>query len=157
KDVKIIVSRAGKTVATLKPASVDAGVNRIVWDFRADRPVPATPQEEEAARRAEAAGGPPPKLGGPLCDPGEYTVEGSIGTNKDSKRFRVEDDPRITWFTSADRTKRRAAIDELAGLMKQVDAQRKKFNAADASVTSLQTAWKRPDAAKVPDDVKKQA
>jgi hypothetical protein len=42
-------------------------------------------------------------------------------------------------------------------MTKQADALRKKFTAADASLTALQTSWKKPDAAKVPDDVQKQA
>jgi photosystem II stability/assembly factor-like uncharacterized protein len=155
KDVKIsILDRSQKVIATIKPASVDAGVNRVVWNMRVDRIVPPTPQEEAQAARFAAAGGEPPVVGGPLVDPGEYTAEISIGSAKDSKKFSVSEDPRITWFTAADRTKRRAAIDELVEMTKQGDALRKKFTGADSSLTSLQTAWKKPDAQKVPENVK---
>jgi photosystem II stability/assembly factor-like uncharacterized protein len=158
KDVKIsILDHAGQFVASIKPASLDAGLNRVIWNLRAERIVPPTPQEEAAAARFAAAGGEPPVVGGPLVDPGSFTVEISVGSNKVSKQFTAEEDPRITWFTSADRTKRRAAINELVELTKQADALRKKFTAADASLTALQNSWKRPDAFKVPDDVKKQA
>jgi hypothetical protein len=34
---------------------------------------------------------------------------------------------------------------------------RKRFNAADSGLSALETAWKKPDAAKIPDDVKKSA
>ena len=69
----------------------------------------------------------------------------------------VEEDPRITWFSAADRAKRRAAINQLVEMTRQADELRKKFTAADSSLTALETAWKRPDAAKVPDNVKKMA
>jgi hypothetical protein len=81
----------------------------------------------------------------------------TIGDAKVAKQFRVEEDPRITWFSAADRTKRRAVIDELVEMTRQADVLRKRFTAADSGLTSLQTAWKKPDAPKVPEDVKKLA
>ncbi len=158
KDVKITISRNDKLIATLKPKSVEAGLNRVVWDMRADRPVPLTPQEEQQIERQIASGGPAQPRGGPLVDPGgEYVVEVQIGSNKDNKKFNIQDDPRITWFSQADRQKRRAAIDELVEMTKQVDALRKKYTAADQSVTQLVTAWKRPDGQKPPADIQKMA
>jgi hypothetical protein len=158
KDVKITISRNNQLVATLKPSDLDAGMNRIVWNLRADRPVPLTAQEQANAERNATQGGGQQNLGGPLVDPGgDYVVEISIGNLKDNKRLSVEEDPRITWFSSADRAKRRAAIDDLVDLTKQADALRKKFTGADAALTSLQASWKRPDAPKIPDDVKKMA
>jgi photosystem II stability/assembly factor-like uncharacterized protein len=158
KDVKIsILDASGKAIAAVKPTSVDAGVNRAIWNLRIDRPVPPTQQEIAQAERFAAAGGEPPTVGGPLVDPGDYTVEISVGANKSSRKFTVEEDPRVTWFSAADRTKRRAAINALVEMTKQADALRKKFTAADASLTALEAAWKKPDAAKVPDDVQKQA
>lgn len=158
KDVKITISRQDKVIATLKPKSVEAGLNRIVWDMRADRAVPLTPQEEANIERQIASGGPGQPRGGPLVDPGgEYVVEVQIGSNKDNKKFNIQDDPRITWFTPADRQKRRAAIDQLVEMTKQVDALRKKYTAADQSVTQLQAAWKRPEAQKPSADIQKMA
>jgi photosystem II stability/assembly factor-like uncharacterized protein len=158
KDIKILIlDPSGKFVASIKPASIDAGLNRVIWNLRAERIVPPTQQEEAAAARFAAAGGEPPVVGGPLVDPGAYTVEIAVGSNKVSKQFTVEEDPRITWFNSADRAKRRAAINDLVEMTKQADALRKKFTPADASLTALQNSWKRPEAPKVPDDVKKQA
>jgi photosystem II stability/assembly factor-like uncharacterized protein len=158
KDVKIaILNAAGKQIATLKPSAVDAGVNRVIWNLRSDRVVPPTPQEEAMAARFAAAGGDPPQFSGSMVDPGEYTVEISIGSAKSSKKFQVEEDPRITWFPAADRAKRRTAIDELEALTRQADTLRKRFTAADSGLSTLQAAWKKPDAPKIPDDVKKQA
>ncbi|MEO8027411.1 MAG: hypothetical protein ABI823_13105, partial [Bryobacteraceae bacterium] len=158
KDVKIsILDPAGKMVATVKPGSLDAGVNRVVWGMRTDRVVPPTRQEIQAAERAEAAGAPPPQFGGPYVDPGDYTVEIAVGANKATKKFKVEEDPRITWFSAADRARRHTAIAELVDLTKQVDGLRKKFTAADGALTALQSSWKRPDATKVSDSVKSAA
>jgi photosystem II stability/assembly factor-like uncharacterized protein len=162
KDVKITISRNNKLLATLKPATIEAGMNRITWNLREDRAVPPTPQEIAAAERNAAQGGGQQNLNGPLVDPGgDFTVEVTVGSGasavKNAVKFNVLEDPRITWFTSADRTKRRAAIDELVEMTKQADALRKRYNSADGSLTSLQTSWKRADAPKVPDDVKKMA
>ena len=158
KDVKITVSdSSGKVVANVKPTAVDAGVNRVIWNLRYDRPVPPTQQEIAQAERFAASGGEAPQFGGPLVDPGQYTVEISVGSNKSSQKFTVEEDPRITWFSAGDRAKRRAALNDLVEMTKQADALRKRFTAADSSLTALQNSWKRPDAAKVSDDIKKQA
>ena len=158
KDVKIsILDASGKAIATIKPSPLVAGVNRVVWNMRTDRVVPPTEQEIRQAERMAAAGGEPPQFGGPLVDPGDFTVEISIAGNKVSKKFKLEEDPRVTWFSAADRTKRRSAINDLVEMTKQADGLRKKFTAADSSLTALQAAWKRPDAAKVSDAVKAQA
>jgi photosystem II stability/assembly factor-like uncharacterized protein len=158
KDVKITITRNDQLLATLHPGPLEAGMNRIVWNMRADRPVPPTPQEIQQAERNAAQGGGPPNFSGALVDPGgEYTVEIKIGAEHDNKKFNVQEDPRITWFSQADRAKRRAAIDELAVLAADADKLRKRFNAADQSLTALQASWKKPDAPKIPDDVKKLA
>jgi photosystem II stability/assembly factor-like uncharacterized protein len=157
KDVKVTITRNGQLVATVKTPNLDAGMNRVIWNMRADRAVPPTAQEIAAAERNANQGGGPQNLDGPFVDPGDYVIEVSIGGSKETKKFTVEDDPRITWFSQADRAKRRAAIDELVGMTKDADALRKRFNTADASLTSLETSWKRPDAPKIPDDVKKLA
>ncbi|MBV8820227.1 MAG: hypothetical protein JO022_17835, partial [Acidobacteriaceae bacterium] len=158
KDVKIaILDAGGKQVATIKPTALDAGLNRVVWNLRSDRVVPPTAQEEAMAARMAAAGAPPPVFGGPRVDPGDYSVQISIAGANSTQKFKVEEDPRITWFSAADRAKRREAINELVGMMKEADILRRKFTAADAAVTGLQNSWKRPDAPKVSDDLKKQA
>jgi len=112
---------------TVKPKTMEAGVNRVAWNLRADRIVPPTPQEEEQAARAAAQGGgenAASALNGPLLDPGDYTVEITISGSKAAKKFVVEEDPRVTWFSAADRSKRRASLNELVGMTKQAAHQR---------------------------------
>lgn len=158
KEVKIaILDASGKAVAHIQPKSLETGVNRVSWDLREDRPVPLTPQEQARLEQFAAAGGGRPVTGGPLVDPGDYTVEISVGSDKVSKKIVVEEDPRITWFTAADRAKRRAAIDELVEMSKQADGLRKKFTAADSALTALENSWKRPDTPKPPENVRKMA
>jgi len=159
KDAKIsIIDAAGNPVAAIKPEALDAGLNRVIWDLRADRPVPPTPQELAAAARSASEGGPVQNVrSGPLVDPGEYTVEIAIGSDKVLKKILVEEDPRVTWFSADDRAKRRAAMNQLVEMMKQADTLRKQFSAANDGLVALLNSWKRPDAPKIPDDVKKMA
>lgn len=160
KDVKIrILDATGKLVRTLSATGLDAGVNRIVWNLKMDRAVPPTQQErEQAARMAEAGGDDVESaLAGPSVDPGQYTVEIALANTKVTKPITVEEDPRITWFSAADRAKRRAAINDLMELSKQAADLRKKFTAADTGLKSLTDAWKKPDSWKAPAALTKQA
>lgn len=161
KTVKIrILDSAGKLVRSMAAdTSLDAGLNRIVWNMKMDRAVPATPQEIEQANRFEEGGGDSAEstLGGPSVDPGQYTAEITLGTTKVTKTFTVEEDPRITWFSAADRVKRRMAINELMDLSKRAADLRKKFNTVDTALKSITDAWKRPDAWKAPANVTKLA
>jgi hypothetical protein len=158
KEVKIaILDGSGKQVATVQTGTLASGMNRVVWNLHYDRAVPPTTQELAAAERQAASGGEPAEFNGPRVDPGTYTVRISMGTQESSTKFTVEEDPRITWFTSEDRVKRRAAIGELVELTKQADKLRTKFAAADAAVTGLEAAWKRPDAPRVSEGIKKEA
>jgi len=157
KDVKVTISHNGRVIATVKPKSVEAGLNRLVWDLRFDPAVPPTQQQIEAAERSAASGGPRQNLRGPWVDPGDYVAEVAIGAEKSEMKFSVEDDPRITWFSAADRAKRRGAVDQLMEMTREADALRKKFAASDAALTALEAAWKRPDAAKPPENIRKMA
>ena len=162
KDVKVrILDKAGKVVRTIPVTKVEAGVNRLVWDLHYDRPVPLTAQEEEQIAQAEASGGGGggfgPTRSGAGVDPGEYTVEVAVGSDKATTKITVEEDPRIDWFSTADRAKRRAAMDELVEMTRTADGLRRKFTAVDNQLTTYQTAWKRPDAPKLADPVKKAA
>ena len=159
KDVKIrILDKSGKLVRTMPARNLDAGVNRLVWDLHYDRPVPLTPQEEEQITRAEASGGGGfgPSRNGPAVDPGEYTVEVSTGSDKATTKIVVEEDPRIDWFSAADRVKRRGVIDELVDMTRKADRLRGKYTAVDTQLTTYQTAWKGPGS-KPADSVQKAA
>lgn len=164
KDLKIVIfDKVGKQVREIRTRDLklDAGINRLVWDLRTDAPVPPVerPAGAGAAEAGECGGGGGGFGQGPArgvsVDPGEYRLEVSVGGTKVSKTFKVEEDPRVTFFSDADRAKRRSAIVELFDLYKQADGLRKKFVGVDASLKALQAAWKRPDAAKMSDEVKK--
>jgi hypothetical protein len=122
-----------KQISTVQPSSLDAGVNRVVWDMRYDRSAPADPAAIAQAINFVALAGPRANMGppdrGPIVDPGEYIVEVSIGSSKSAKKFKVEEDPRVTWFSAADRAKRRQALNQLMDMTKEADTMRRKFAA----------------------------
>ncbi len=91
---------------------------------------------------------------GPSVDPGEYKVTIALAGKTDSRTFTVEEDPRVQ-FSSADRTKRRQAIDTLVTLTKQADEGRRKAVAMNTALTGLTDSWKQPNAPAVPEPVKK--
>ena len=93
---------------------------------------------------------------GPLVDPGEYTITIAALGKTDSKTVTVEEDPRVTLSTE-DRTQRRQALTKLYGMVREADSGRRKIVAMRTSLTALTDGWKRPNAPKVPDNVKKAA
>ncbi|HUI53803.1 MAG TPA: hypothetical protein VLY04_02455 [Bryobacteraceae bacterium] len=92
--------------------------------------------------------------GGPLVDPGEYTVTITAGGKSDSKTVTVEDDPREQ-VSPEDRAKRRRAVDTLVSLTREADAPRRKAVAMTTALNSLTASWSETNAAPVPDSVKK--
>lgn len=92
--------------------------------------------------------------GGSLVDPGDYTVTIAAAGKTDSHVVKVEDDPRVQ-FSADDRAKRRKAVDTLISMTKEADASRRKAVAMTTALTSLTDSWKLPNAAPVPDAVKK--
>ncbi len=162
KDVQIrILDSAGKLVRNIptRGANLDAGLNRIVWNLRMDRAVAPTPQEVEQANLFAGGGGTDvaTALAGPSVDPGKYTAEISLGNTKVTKVFIVEEDPRITWFSDADRKSRRAAINSLMELSRRAAELRRKFSTVDTALKATADSWKRPDAAKPPPNLAKLA
>ncbi len=93
---------------------------------------------------------------GPLVDPGEYTIEVAVAGKNESKAVAVEDDPRVT-MSAEERGQRRQALTKLYTMAREADEGRRKIIAIRTSLTSLTDGWKRPGAAKVPDEVKKAA
>jgi hypothetical protein len=68
----------------------------------------------------------------------------------------VEEDPRVN-MPSEVRAQRRQALTKLYAMAREADEGRRKIVAIRASLTTLTDGWKRPGAAKIPDDVKKAA
>ena len=171
RDLRVrILDAAGKLVRQYTPRDFrnlkfEAGVNRLVWDLRADSPIAplnlptatgAAPAAEAQTEGGGGAGGGGGGGGGgfgggfsrgPMVDPGLYTIEISLGAAKATKTIPVEEDPRVTFFSNADRAARRAMISDVTTHLKQADALRRKFTAIDTALKAHQDAAKRPEVA----------
>jgi photosystem II stability/assembly factor-like uncharacterized protein len=83
-DVKLTVTDyAGKVVRTIN-GTMNAGLNRMQWDFRGDPPQRAGGQ----AQRGGGGGGGRGGAGGPQSEPGSYLVKLSVG-GKDVNTARI--------------------------------------------------------------------
>ena len=155
RDLRVeILDKSGKVIRTLQRPSGDAGYNRAVWDLRMERPNPPTEEERRFLEELGGRGGRFGGGGGPLVDPGEYTVRVTAAGKTMSKPVMVEEDPRITWFSPADRQKRTTTISELYQMSKQADAAQRRFNAISNSLRATIEAWNRPGAPALPENVK---
>jgi len=94
--------------------------------------------------------------GGPMVDPGDYTVTLTVAGKSESQAVKVEDDPRVQ-FSAEDRARRRQAVDTLVSMAKEADAGRRKAVAMTTALTSLTDSWKGPNAPVVPESVRKAA
>lgn len=155
----VVQDASGKTIRELQ-GSAKAGLNRVGWDTRQESPVPpAAPGTGGGGFGGGGGGGGGfggAGGGGPRVEPGEYTIEVTAGSHKASGKFVVQEDPRIT-MTPADRLTRRQAIDRLLPLVTSATiAQRTVVGLRTALVTQMD-AWKRPNAARVPEQVTKAA
>ncbi len=157
RDLKLdILDKAGRVVRTLQNPPAEAGINRAVWDLRWDRPTRPSEDEQRMFEQFGAEGfaffgiG----RGGPMVEPGEYTVRLTAAGATLTKPLVVEDDPRLTFFTSADRQKRSQMIADLYQLAKDSDAAQRRFNAMSGSMTQLVNAWRAPGAPRLPENIR---
>jgi photosystem II stability/assembly factor-like uncharacterized protein len=176
-----VTDKAGNKIRELT-GTAEAGINRVNWDLRWDPPVrgalgqdggPQAAQAEAGEARGEGgegeagAGGGAGRGGGgggggggfgfargPLVDPGEYTIAVTAGGKTVTKTAIVEEDPRVN-ITSEDRTRRRQAIARLYSMTREADGARRKIAALRTSLTALTESWKRPNAPRVPDAIRK--
>ncbi len=153
--VKISVTdKDGKQVRELDGPGA-AGVNRTNWDLRWNAPAEPTPEQQEAIAAGYGFG---PR--GPLVDPGEYTVKIKAGDKEATQKVVVEDDARIT-ISTADRTARRAAIDQLYAMAKTTDKDRTTIEGIQTALKAAREQWKKDagkaGARKIPDDIVKAA
>ncbi len=93
---------------------------------------------------------------GALVDPGEYTITVAAAGKTESRTIVVEDDPRVQ-VSAEDRSRKRQALSTLATMAHDADASRRKAVAMTTALTNLTDSWKLPNAAPVPDSVKKAA
>jgi photosystem II stability/assembly factor-like uncharacterized protein len=155
------------------PARCEAnpGINRAVWDLRQSSPVPPGQEPQQQFGFFGAARG-------PRVDPGDYTVKiavvaASAGASRggdnggqasqqqgpkweSSKPVKVEEDPRVA-ISEADRAARREAIDRLLPLSAAGTQSMRTITGLRSSLTAAMDEWKRPGAARVPDNITKAA
>lgn len=102
---------AGGVVATLNPTR-RRGINRVVWDLRADDLVVTAPGAAQPAGRG-ARGGGGNRLAGTWVAPGTYTVRLTAGGVTSEKRMEVRDDPRVD-VPAADRAAWTSMLTDIA-------------------------------------------
>ena len=115
--VSVAVADARGTVVRTLKGTGRAGLNRVSWDLRMERPVP------DGARDAPAVGGFGGAPQGPLVLPGVYTVTVTAAGRSFQAALHVEGDPRVI-FPDADRRTRQTALLNLYALQKSLAAAR---------------------------------
>jgi photosystem II stability/assembly factor-like uncharacterized protein len=153
--VKITVTDKDGKVIREFDGPAEAGVNRANWDLRYNPAAEPTPEQLEAIAAGYGVG---PR--GPLVEPGKYIVKIKAGAKEATQEITVEEDPRIQ-LSAEDRAARRTAIDQLYDLEKNAAKDRKTMQALKDALNAARGQWKadanKPEAAKIPDDIKKQA
>jgi photosystem II stability/assembly factor-like uncharacterized protein len=169
-----ITDKDGKTVRDL-PGTKEAGINRVVWDLRSRTIVPPAPGRESGETAPGAAAGEAAEAGEQAAafgfgfgggfgggaaslrvEPGEYTVKITIGKMEQSKKIVVEEDPRIT-ISSEDRAARRQALTQLSQMASTALLGQRSMTGLHTSLNTYVEGWKRPGAAKPPENVQKAA
>jgi hypothetical protein len=153
--VKVTVSdKDGKVVREFDAAGA-AGVNRANWDLRYNAVGEPTPEQLEAIAAGYSFG---PR--GPLVEPGKYSVKIKAGSKEAAQDVVVEDDPRIQ-IAAEDRAARRAAIEQLYGMAKTLNKDRRTMQGLKDALNAARGQWKtdanKPDAPKIPEEIRKMA
>ncbi len=149
-----VYNKDGKLVRELDGPG-KAGVNRTNWDLRWSSPAVPTPEQLEAAAAGFDFG---PR--GPFVEPGKYTIKIKAGSREGTQEVVVEDDPRLQ-ISPADRAARSEAIQELYGMAKTADKDRKTIEGIKDGLKAAREQWKKDadkaDAPKIPADIQKAA
>lgn len=134
------------------------GLNRAVWNFRMDPPVP--PEAGGGGGRGGGGGGGGFGFGGggqgPLVEPGTYTVKITMGDKSDSKTVQVEEDPRIQ-ISAADRAARHDAVMKGYALSGAATRAQRQITALKTAVDATLTAWRALPPGTIHDDLRKAA
>jgi photosystem II stability/assembly factor-like uncharacterized protein len=138
-DVTVMVTDTrGRVIRELKPATSQAGLNRIVWDLRY---APSAPPVSD--RRTFGTFGTHPvgyRAGdGPLAVPDEYVVALAVGNNRLTKRVVVNPDPRVE-FRRQDLQAQLDALLTLRDLTTTVNAAIDRIAEATAQLTRTKHA-----------------
>jgi hypothetical protein len=153
--VKIgVTDKEGKLVREFDGPGA-AGVNRASWDLRWNSPAEPTPEQLEAMAAGYGFG----PLG-PFVEPGEYTIKIKAGDKEATQKITVEEDTRIV-ISAADRAARREAIDQLYGMAKTTDKDRRTIEGIQTALKTAREQWKKdagkPSTTKVPEEIVKAA
>lgn len=144
-----VLDRAGKVLRTLSNPPALPGVNRMVWDTRAE--IPGMPSAAAPAGGGGRFGG---GLG-PRVEPGEYTVRVKVGSLEATGVVAVQEDPRLAIAPQV----RAARWELLERLMPKLGplatAQRAMVQLRPLLNTQLE-AWKKAGS-RIPDPVRKAA
>ena len=145
-----ITDKAGKPVRTLRDLKAEAGVNRFVWDLRADNPAPPPMGGGRGAGQRGAPGVPaeladvPPAIlamfglggGGPAVRPGEYAVKVQAAGRELTGTVQVSLDPKIT-VSDADLAAQDDAVNTMMRLGGRVNAIVQRANDLLTQLTTL--------------------
>jgi len=122
-----------------------AGVNRVNWDLR----YPPLPLERPSG---ESAGFYDPRFSvadSPTAEPGEYSVQVSVGDMHASKTVRVDDDPLVV-ISPADRASHHAAVMRAYDLYRTALDGTRTIGSLRTAATSTIKAWQGANAPQVP-------
>jgi photosystem II stability/assembly factor-like uncharacterized protein/type II secretory pathway pseudopilin PulG len=171
-----ITDKDGKAVREI-PGTKEIGINRVVWDLRARTIVPPASEREGGEAAPGAAAGEAAEAGEQAAalgfgfgfgggfggggaslrvEPGEYTAKVTVGKLEQSKKIVVEEDPRIT-ISAEDRAARRQALTQVAQMVSTAIAGQRSMTGLHTTLNTYVESWKRPGAAKPPDNVRKAA
>jgi photosystem II stability/assembly factor-like uncharacterized protein len=150
KDQKILATvtdASGKKIREIEVKDAEAGVNRLVWDLRYDPAVKLTPEEEGELGDYFGGGMTPP------VEPGTYTLTVTVDKASAVKPVMVEDDPRIQ-ISAVDRAERHEALMRLYDLGGRVTRSYQSLLRLKKSLAAALADWGKPDATKIPDEIK---
>ena len=149
-----ILDKAGKVLRTLGGAPALPGVNRVVWDTRAE--IPGMPPP--AAPQGEGGGGGFGRFGGglgPRVEPGEYSVKVKLGAKEAVGTVRVEEDPRLALEPTV-RAARRELLERMLPRLGPLATAQRGMTQLRPMLNTQVEAWKKPGS-RVPDPVKQAA
>lgn len=131
--------------------TLQQGFNRFAWDFRGDSLM--LPGGAGQGGGGPFGGGGIPGL---RVEPGTYNVKLSYNSKDVTKQLTVQEDERIT-LTPEQRAARREALTKLRQLSVQAALAQFTIVTLRTAVNNEIEAWKRPNAPRVPDNVKQKA
>jgi photosystem II stability/assembly factor-like uncharacterized protein len=138
-----ILDSAGGVVRTLDNPPREAGMQRVAWDLRYNRPSPPTPQEIEMIEQfgAENAGFFGGGARGPRVEPGKYAARFTVNGKVTTVPVVVEEDPRVD-LAPADRQLRWKTISEAYDLSKQLETARRRYTNIRDNYTAMMERYR---------------